>query len=97
MPRFPSGPLRALTYLKYVCIPASIGAYDDTGPLNGDVPPIVIDRLVIPGTACVVVPACGRASAPGRLRVNPAPSATTVTSTFFMRFSSLRPLSDRVA
>jgi hypothetical protein len=49
--------------LKYVSIPRGIGAYRDAGPVNGNVPPIVIDVLVTPGVD------------PGALDILVAPSA----------------------
>ena len=51
-------------YLKYASIPWAIGAYAETGPLNGNVPPIVIDLFVTPGTASGLAAASVRANAP---------------------------------
>src|SRR5215204_2922998 len=82
-PRLPSGPLRALTYLKYASIPLASGAYDETGPLNGNDPPIVIDRLVTPGVA---VGRSDLASAAGSATISAMPSTKTPKTTFFMRF-----------
>src|SRR5215210_2109152 len=67
--------------LKYASMPRGIGAYAEAMPLSGKVPPIVIDLLVIPGTACG---ACPRANAPGSATVSAAPSATTARTSLFM-------------
>jgi len=72
-------------YLKYASIPLAIGAYDETGPLNGNVPPIVIDLLVTPGVASVVVPESVRANAPGSATLSAAPRATIANMTFFIK------------
>src|SRR5512132_4292054 len=84
MPRLPSGPFRALTNRKYVFIPSGIGEYDETGPLYGNVPPILIDLLVIPGVACV---ASVRANAPGSATVSAAPKIRVTKRTLFICFS----------
>src|SRR5215216_2030727 len=76
-------------YLKYASIPRGIGAYCEANPLNGNVPPIVIARLVIPGTASGACVASVRANAPGRLTLSAAPSVRTANRTFLMCFSSL--------
>ncbi len=38
-------------YEKYAFIACGIGAYDDAGPVSGNVPPILIDFAVMPGSA----------------------------------------------
>jgi len=62
-------------------MPLASGAYDETGPLNGNVPPIVIDRLVTPGVA---VGLSDLASAAGSATLSAAASAKTPNTTFFM-------------
>src|SRR5436190_19614629 len=94
MPFFPSGPLRLLTQLKYASIPRGIGAYNDAGPLSGNVPPIVIDVGVTPGVAAGVAPASTRAKAPGMHTASAASTAASATSALF---TSLPPPSARHA
>src|SRR4051812_26464619 len=86
MPRLPSLPFRALTYLKYASMPRGIGAYSDAGPLSGYVPPSTIDELVTPGVACGV--ACGAATfvlpnAPGMHTARAATNAAAAVSALF--------------
>src|SRR6266576_5814193 len=94
MPFLPSGPLRLLTQLKYASIPRGIGAYNDAGPLSGNVPPIVIDVVVTPGVAAVPPPMLTRAKAPGMHTASAASTAASATSALF---TSLPPLSPRHA
>src|SRR5213592_4001355 len=88
MPFFPSGPLRLLTQLKYASIPRGIGAYNDAGPLSGNVPPIVIDVLVTPGVAADPAPTLTRAKAPG---MHTASAASTAASAISALFTNLPP------
>src|SRR5688500_10266643 len=75
MPRFPSGPLRLLTWLKYVLMPRTIGAYADAGPVNGKVPPTRIVLAVMP--VSLELP-----SAPGTVSVRAATNATAHPMSF---------------
>ena len=72
----PLTPPWSLTYAKYAASAAGIVLYSDATPVSGNVPPIVIDEDVMPGSALCAPNAAVTATA--AMTMTPANTASTL-------------------
>ena len=64
-------------------MPFGIGAYSDAPPVSGNVPPITICDLLMPGSAYGAAAPSVRANAPGRLTASANANAAGTNSSLF--------------